>query len=209
MVLFLIYVNNSTMIMYKYTLLTRVVTPSFTVSPLWFYGWHGLPSVVPRPTNCSRWVNVSQACVCCAHILTRCSSRRAHLCCRSVWVGKTRSVTGAARRGHLLDMPGGLMLLMMGQLLRRMIACMKPSETSFLSCVAAWWWGSWQIRVGDVIRATVQCQWGLGKSRVESLGWSMWVPQAAEQRMIHLASITTNPQWNTPDQKTRKYTLQN
>lgn len=53
-----------------------------------------------------------------------------------------------------------------------------------------------QVRVGDVVRASVQSQGRLGEGGMQGLGWGMGAPQAAKQCVIHRVQTHTALQEN-------------
>lgn len=70
---------------------------------------------------------------------------------------------------------------------------MGSSEAALLPHVAAGRRGSREVGVGDVVRAAMQGQGGLGECRVQGLGWGMRAPKASKQRVIHVSLVSTNP----------------
>ena len=113
---------------------------------------------------------------------------------------------GAAGRGHLWDVPGRVVLRRVVMLLGGQVASVGggvvvmvvvlPGEQAVVGLVAGddarrrrggggRGRGGGQVRVGDVVRASVQSQGGLGEGGMQGLRRGVRAPQTAEQRVIH------------------------
>lgn len=105
-----------------------------------------------------------------------------------------------ARWRHLWNMPRGMVLRRVVMLLRGQVAAMRVVVLPGKQAVVYWVTGDntgrgrgggggrgWrgQVRVGDVVRASMKSQRRLGEGRMQGLRWDVGAPQAAKQCVIH------------------------
>ena len=102
-----------------------------------------------------------------------------------------------ARRGHLWNVPAGLvlrrvMLLLLCRVMPAVVMVM-PTEQALVTGIArddagrrrGGGSGRGQVRVGDVVRASVESQRRLGEGRVQGLHSGMGAAEAAKECVIH------------------------
>ncbi len=177
----------------RFELRTWTVTLPFAIPSLRLNRWHGLSPIFSRHTRCPRRVTSRESWVTRAQALWARSPCTAQFWSRGVRVRQAETVALPVDWGHLRHVPEGLMLREVWMLQSGVNSVMGSSEATLLPCVAAGWRGSREVGVGDVVRAAVQGQGGLGECRVQGLGWGMRAPKASEQRVIHVSFISTNP----------------
>lgn len=112
----------------------------------------------------------------------------------------------APGRRHLWDVPGRVVLrrvvmLLGGQVAAVRVVVVLPGEQAVVARVAGddarrgrggggGGRGGGQVGVGDVVRASVEGQGGLGEGGMQGLRWGVGAPQAAEQSVIHRVQNT-------------------
>lgn len=125
-----------------------------------------------------------------------------------VGVGVAEVVAGVrtARRGHLWNVPAGLVLrrVMLLLLCRVMPAVMvvMPAEQALVTGIAGddagrrggGGGGRGQVRVGDVVRASVESERRLGEGRVQGLHSGMGAAEAAKECVIHRMQTHSPPE---------------
>lgn len=190
--------------------LTWTVTFPLAVPLLCLSRWQSLSAKVCRHTGgpC-RGVAATQTGGAGAHTWpTRVAQVRG---CGAVVMGWVRwrvaeVVACAARWRHLWDMPRGMVLRRVVMLLGGQVAAMRvvvlPGEQAIVCRVTGdntrrgrgggrgrGWRG--QVRVGDVVRASVKSQGRLGEGRMQGLRRDVGAPQAAKQCVIHCMQTHT------------------